>query len=336
MRAYRLAIGIQQGEGYLSFPQGTGLYALGLFIAYHGHAHCLPWSVDASVCKDALLLAGGLVVVVRETPAQISGGRIWVVLGVGIEDAGLPFVCTIIIGIESFSLVVGGEGGFSCHLAMVVPVSFSQDDGRVREGLSTGATYGDEAHAVVGEILVDDGHVAHVDDFPRGLYVLAVALYLYQIGALGQRCQLEGVFQYLIGGMVGEGDFLRDFSLGGEVLLEYRVILFGIVVTFRGKVEPSHGQRQPLYVADFVNDDGEWLCRPEHFLEELGVEHGVLQSFLGIAQDVHARPCSPPPQCVVNVFHFLLGGGFRQGAHGLVTLYGQLSRLLQVGILADE
>ena len=219
---------------------------------------------------------------------------------------------------------------------MVVPVSFSQDDGRVREGLSTGATYGDEAHAVVGEILVDDSHVAHVDDFPSGLYVLAVALYLYQIGALGQRRQLEGVLQYLVGGMGGEGDFLRDFSLVGEVLLEYRVILFGIVVTFRGKVEPSHGQRQPLYVADFVNDDGEWLCRPEHFLEELGVEHGVLQSFLGIAQDVHARPCSPPPQCVVNVFHFLLGGGFRQGAHGQVTLYGQLSRLLQVGILADE
>ena len=282
------------------------------------------------------MLAGGLVVVVRETPAQISGGRIWVVLGVGIDGAGLSFVRAIIIGIEGLALVVGGEGGFPCQFAIVIPVSFSQDDGRTRERLPAGAAHGHKAHAVVGQILVDNGHVAHVDDFPCGLHVLTVALYLYQIGAFGQRCQLEGVFQYLVGGMGGEGDFLCDLSLGREMLLEYRVVLLGIVFTLRGEVEPSHGQRQPLYVADFVNDDGEWLCRPEHFLEELGVEHGVLQSFLGIAQDVHARPCSPPPQCVVNVFHFLLGGGFRQGAHGLVTLYGQLSRLLQVGILADE
>ena len=86
---------------------------------------------------------------------------------------------------------------------MVVPVSFSQDDGRACDGLSAGAVHGHETHAVVGEILVDDGHVAHVDDFPSGLYVLAVALYLYQIGALGQRRQLEGVLQYLVGGMGG-------------------------------------------------------------------------------------------------------------------------------------
>ena len=181
--------------------------------------------------------------------------------------------------------------------------------------------------------------VAHVQQHALRAHVLALGRKLHEVDAYGQSLDGHRVLQNLVVGLshvAARHRLLR--AVVDDEPLQFLVVLIVVGIQFRVAldVHARYGHRQPLAVHELAHLYAALRVRQLNAVANVHRKRGKRQLVLGVAQDVHARPCSPVLQGVVDVVHLLLGRGILGLVHEVVALNGQFAALLQVLILRDE
>ena len=331
---HHLVVGIAQRERQLLACNNLGFLMGNVLIGNHGGVYGLTRPIEFTVGQHVVGVLRGFIFVERVSATKPLLGTGVVLLGVDIDlirPAFLPLEL-------SLTATVGGERVHLIAVVAVVGVRLQTDVG-TRHRTSRRSVHGHQSDEVIGQVLMHHEEVAHVEQHTLRAHVRALGGELHEVDADGQSSDGHRVLQHLVVGLshiTARNGLLR--SVVDDELLQLCIVLVvaGFQIGVALDVQARDGHRQSLAVHELAHFHAALGVRQLDAFADRNDERRQRQLVLGVAQDVHTRPCSPVLQGVVDVAHLLLGRCIFCLVHELIALDGELATLLQVLIDVDE
>ena len=328
-------VGVAERESkILSVKHATRIVAVVILIHHSRHVHGLSRAIYASVGIERRACHLRLVVVIIEATCHRRTR----------EGAFLICIYAVSHGIgasvfeDRLSVGVARKRLHFMVLTVLVHRHHHVHLG-VRHGCSCRGVEHHEACLVARQRLHHGIDIAYAEQTSLHGYADVVRRHLHKIHARTQSAYLQRVAQCAVSRLSDVSAYVRirlfvRYDMAAQTCIVG--VHVGIELCSAVNVQSAHSQLQLAHVVHSHHHHLARHVRKRQLASKRGMEGRKRQAALCVAQDVHARPCSPLHEGIVDVVHLVVLRHVLRALHVGISLYCHLATNHEVGIFMHE